>query len=465
MPLDPSIPLQARPIQLDNPMDIQARGLQLRQLYRQNTLADQDEQDRKTLADLYRTNIDPATGTVNHQGVVQGMAKSGLGDKIPAYMKSVADAQASQANVAHTTALTDQVTLETHKKKLDMLNGGLSSLLANPNVTHDDVIAQINNFVNQGLITADQGAEAARNTPGRPEQLRPFLIQKAMEAQDASKQLEAVLPKYNEQNRGGTINEGTVDPMTGKRTPGPNITVTPKPINPASGFTDDGSALLAALAAKGVSLPAGMRSKEQQVATVNGLLRKFPDKTPDEIAEAIATGQVDFGAIKKETQTAAAQGGRVAIATNELSTMAPLVLGASANVSRMNFVPVNKLLQMGEASISDPNLRKLRLAINSYMNAYDQLAARGGTDKDKRAEAHSLMSSADSPEALQTAVEFIQQEASAAGKAASSAQRYHRPGEVAQPSAQPPAVPEAAVPSATGPSGEIIYYRNGKWGP
>lgn len=458
MALDPSIPLQVRPIQLDNPQDIQAKGLQLRQLYRQNSQADQDEADRKTLASLYRNNLDPTTGAVNHQGVVQGLAQAGMGDKIPAYVKSVADMEGSQATLAHTRATTTETELTTHKKRLDILNGGLSALLANPNVTHDDVIAQINNFVNQGLITPEQGAEAARNTPGRPEQLRPFLIQKAMEAQDASKQIDAVLPKYNEQNRGGTINEGTVDPLTGKRTAGANVAVTPKP--GMAGFTDDGSALLASLAAHGVSLPAGMRSKEQQVATVNGLLRKFPNSTPDEIAEAIATGQVDFGAIKKETQTAAAQSGRVAIATNELATMAPLVLGASANVDRTRFVPVNKLLQMGEAAISDPNLRKLRLAINSYMNAYDQLAARGGTDMNKRAEAHSMMSSADSPEALQAAVEFIQQEAAAAGQAASSAQRYHKPGELTQPMAA-----SAAVPSATGPNGEVIYFRNGKWGP
>lgn len=193
-------------------------------------------------------------------------------------------------------------------------------------------------------------------------------------------------------------------------------------------FSPEAGELLGAMAAAGVSLPTGMRSKEQQIATVNALLAKFPDSTPDEIAQKIAKGQIDLGAIRKETQTAAAQAGKVAIATNELQTFSPLVLEASAAVPRGSFVPWNRLKQMGEASISDPNLRKLKIAINSYMNAYDQLASRGGTDMNKRAEAHAMMSSADSPEALAAAVQFIQKEADAAGAAAEQAEQYRVPG-------------------------------------
>lgn len=190
-------------------------------------------------------------------------------------------------------------------------------------------------------------------------------------------------------------------------------------------FGDQASALLASLASKGVALPAGMRSKEQQVATVNGLLAKYPDKTPDEIAELIASGQIDFGAAKKETQTAAAQAGRVAIATNELQTFAPIVLQASAKVPRGSFIPINKLLQKGQESISDPNLLQLKISINSMLNAYDQLAARGGTDMKKREEAHSLLTTAQSPEALAAGVAMFQKEAAAAGEAAAKAEKYH----------------------------------------
>lgn len=201
-------------------------------------------------------------------------------------------------------------------------------------------------------------------------------------------------------------------------------------------FNDQAGALMASLATAGVSLPTGMRSKEQQIATMNALLAKFPDKTPDEIAQLIAGGQIDFGAARKETQTAAAQAGRVAIATNELNTFAPIVLAASAKVPRSSFVPINKLMQMGQESISDPNLLQLKISINSMLNAYDQLAARGGTDAKKREEAHSLLMTAHSPEALAAGIAMFQKEANAAGEAASQAEKYRRPG--ASPTTVPP---------------------------
>lgn len=193
---------------------------------------------------------------------------------------------------------------------------------------------------------------------------------------------------------------------------------------PGNTFSDAAADVLGALAAKGVSLPTGLRSKEQQVATVNALIRKYPGETPDQIATRVAKGQVDFGAIKKETQTAAAQAGRVAIAANELKTFAPIVLKTSTLVPRGSFVPINKLMQMGERQLSDPNLKRLRIGINSMLNAYDQLAARGGTDAAKREEAHSLLTSAESPEALAAGIEMFQVEAEAAGQAADLAEQY-----------------------------------------
>jgi hypothetical protein len=60
-------------------------------------------------------------------------------------------------------------------------------------------------------------------------------------------------------------------------------------------------ALLAAMASKGVSLPAGLRSQQQQVATLNGLMAANPGKSPDEIADMVRTGQLDFNGAKRST--------------------------------------------------------------------------------------------------------------------------------------------------------------------
>lgn len=230
-----------------------------------------------------------------------------------------------------------------------------------------------------------------------------------------------------------------VDSVTGQ--PASGVAPIPKGKLPGATFGNERiSSLLAAFASKGVALPTGFRSQAQMQATLEGLIAKYPNLSDDQIAENVASGQIDFGAAKKETQVAAGQAGRVSIATNELKTFAPLVLQASAAVPRGSFVPINKLLQMGESSISDPNLRQLKISITSLMNAYDVLAGRGGTDVAKREEAHKLLTSADSPEALNAAIAMFQKEAQAAGDAAAQAMRYRKPGESEKPAAPVEAV-------------------------
>ena len=181
--------------------------------------------------------------------------------------------------------------------------------------------------------------------------------------------------------------------------------------------------LMAALAEKGVSLPAGLRSKQQQRALYEGLIARNPDKSVDEIADLVKAGKIEMGAETKETQTAAAVAGRVSVAQNEIKEFAPLIRQASTAVPRGQFVPITKLMQMGDTQLSDPNLKRLKIAVNSLLNAYDLLAARGGTDKDKRAAAHALITSADSPEALEAGLQQFELEAQAAGRAASEAMK------------------------------------------
>jgi hypothetical protein len=184
------------------------------------------------------------------------------------------------------------------------------------------------------------------------------------------------------------------------------------------GFTPEMGELMASLAERGVSLPTGFRSKAQQSSLLEGLLSRNQGKSADEIAQMIKSGQISFGAEKKETQTAGATAGRIDVAANAIDAMIPVIKEASGKVPRGSFVPVNKLLQTGETSISDPNLKQLKLYINSLLNDYDMLASRGGTDQKKREEARALITSADGPEALNAALASFQKESEIAKKAA-----------------------------------------------
>lgn len=191
------------------------------------------------------------------------------------------------------------------------------------------------------------------------------------------------------------------------------------------GFTPQIGELQASLAERGVSLPAGMRSKAQMVSAFQGLIDKYPDKSMDEIADLVKSGQIEFGAQKKETQVAAGVAGKVEVFANELDKNLPLVRQASKDVPRGEWMDLTKLLQTGDTHISNPKLKTLKGYINSTLNAYDALAARGGTDKDKRAENRAQLLSADGPEAFEAQLKVFENEARIAKSSAIEATKSH----------------------------------------
>lgn len=224
----------------------------------------------------------------------------------------------------------------------------------------------------------------------------------------------------------------------------------------AGGFDDPKiQDLQAAISAAGYSLPAGFRSQAQQLALMRGLLRKYNGLAPDDIAHLLASNAIDYKSITKATQTAATIVGKVEVANNELQAFVPIARDASALVDRGTFVPWNRLKQMGETSISDPNLKRLYVATQSILNAYDMLAARGGTDQDKRAHNRAILSSADSPEAYNAALDMIVTEGQAAGAAARASTKssaYDGTGHSATPQSSPVRVksPQEAMALAPG---------------
>jgi hypothetical protein len=186
-------------------------------------------------------------------------------------------------------------------------------------------------------------------------------------------------------------------------------------------FTPQMADILGSLAEKGVSLPVGLRSKQQQVATLQGIIDAHPDMSADEIADGIKSGQIEFKAQTTEAQSAGRIAGQVLVAENEMKTMVPLVQQASDAVPRGDFIPITKLLQTADTSISDPNLLALKIRINSLLNSYDLLAARAGTDMEKRATTRALLLSATGPDALKAGLDSFMKEAKAAGQAANTA--------------------------------------------
>jgi hypothetical protein len=105
MPIDPSIALQVRPVQIQDPVNQLAKLLQAQNMQQDNALGrlKMDEYQRSVtdsnaLNDLYRGAV-KADGTIDRNALYSGAAQRGLGAKIPALQKQFLDADEAKGKV------------------------------------------------------------------------------------------------------------------------------------------------------------------------------------------------------------------------------------------------------------------------------------------------------------------------------------------------------------------------------
>ena len=142
-------------------------------------------------------------------------------------------------------------------------------------------------------------------------------------------------------------------------------------------FTPQHGALLAAMATAGVSLPAGLRSKQQQAATLQGLIDANPNASPTDIAELVRTGQLDFNGSKRSTgQLATVFASANAQATKlglDFAQMEPLIaqLPDAPNVINRALVGLKNNLSFG----GDKDSAKLVLYMREAATEYAKLSS------------------------------------------------------------------------------------------
>jgi len=218
----------------------------------------------------------------------------------------------------------------------------------------------------------------------------------------------------------------------------------------AAGFTDQESDLLAALADANVSLPAGLRSQAQIKSTLDGLLRNHPDLDARGIAGGLKSGKLKLAAETKAAMVAGGQVGKVAVSVNEIEPFGRQVLEASNDLPREgSSLTLNGLMQKGEKELNDPRLLRLKVKLTALNNAYDQLAARGGTDAEKRAHIHELFDARLTKENIETLVKAVNEEGAGAKEAAQATigevSGTTIPGVAGSPGGTPGAAPAAPV--------------------
>jgi hypothetical protein len=153
--------------------------------------------------------------------------------------------------------------------------------------------------------------------------------------------------------------------------------------------------------------------------------------TPDQIALV----QQEFGGMGAAQRALGTRSANFGLAEKEAYAMADLVTEASAKVPRTQFMPINKAIMAYENNTGDPQARQFGAALNSFINAYARAVSPIGTptvsDKDH---ARSMLSTADSHEALTAIMDQLKREMDAAGAAPGAVQKQlrARQGEAAE---------------------------------
>lgn len=168
--------------------------------------------------------------------------------------------------------------------------------------------------------------------------------------------------------------------------------------------------------AQGAANVVALRQRVTQVAKEAGM-------TPDQIA-LVQNEFQGMGAAQRALGTRSANFG---LAEKEAYAMADLVTEASSKVPRTQFMPINKAIIAYENNTGDPEARQLGAALNSFINAYARAVSPIGTptvsDKDH---ARSMLSTADSHEALTAIMGQLKREMDAAGAAPGAVQKQMR---------------------------------------
>lgn len=246
------------------------------------------------------------------------------------------------------------------------------------------------------------------------------------------------------------------DPKTGEMEYMGGIPQTAAQQNAATGGIDEDTAsMLAGQLLEGAAVRDVMPglSPRDRAKVNNELTQQMKDRG---YSPAISLAKrLQMRSTAKAMDKAGSQAGGIAIAIQELIEFTPLALAASDKVDRTSFVPFNKLLQMGEQNISDPDLARLYVNTQSVLNAYNQVAARGGVGNlESQQHNRELLGNAQSAEVYKVAIEAITAEAHAAERAAQKAMvaGIYNP-DLAQsptppPSGSPPPPPGAAASGA-----------------
>ena len=185
----------------------------------------------------------------------------------------------------------------------------------------------------------------------------------------------------------------------------------------------------------------------------------------------IAAKQSEFMGMNAAQRALGTRQANFGLAKSEAYEMADLVTETSQNVSRTQFMPINKALNAYNTNTGGTEIREFGAALNSFINAYARAISPVGTptvsDKDH---ARAMLSTADSHEQVVAIMGQLKKEMEAAGRAPGVVKKEIREGftkdNTPSGSGAAPAKPKYQEgQTATGPNGAKMVFKGGAWQP
>lgn len=393
--IDASIPLSGQQYQAPDLIGGATKAYQLKEAMGQSRDADQARAERQQVKGIFSQGgspedtaqklmgVSPETGLAYQKNRAEMMEKQAqlqhLGDE---HKKADFDLKAKQIDLVYESMLS----VDQHYKQLAPKLGAQQAAA----VANVEYHKQIAGLVQSGAIAPEQAAQFQDFNPDQFYQLMPKVLgaKGMVEMERSDREFKLKQAEFADKKR----HEGVTEKALG------------------GGFTDEMGGLMAAFAEQGISVPAGFRSKAQQAMLYKGLLERNPDKTPEEIASLVKSGQISLKFDQAATVTAGHRSGAMAVVEEAIPDLIKQAKEASHKVPRGKFVPLNRLALMTESQLSDPNLVDLRLANQALQSEYQQVIARGGSNVTALKEAMDLLQIAPSQEAYDRAADRVQKE-------------------------------------------------------
>lgn len=445
------VALQGLLPQIESPVALQAKALQLRQMQMASMAAEAEAQQRQqALAD------DRAVRAAYAANPTDGNARlSALAAVSP---KAYATEATQQSTLAKSAADTKKSQLALAKEQIGIAGQAFSYVRNNP--TPDNALSAIKWLTQQGVYTPEQAAEYTSQIQSNPAGVQAMAEQALRQSLDVKEQLQ----KFETRDTGGSVQTVGIDPITGRTT---TLSTLAKTQSPDSVASDRRAA--ADRAAADARQERTIRAADRRASAKGDVDASLDGETLDLMADQYlrgdrtvfnnigrgAQGSANLVALRSRITSKAKEQGisgadlagitadysgqqaalrtsgnisaRVENAISEAKELAPLALEAGRKVSRSGLLPFGKAQVMFNTQTNNPDLKAFATANNGLVSAYAGAMARGQkptvSDFDH---ARHILQEAQSQEAYEATVQQMYSEMAAASRAPQNVRKHLR---------------------------------------